>query len=240
MKLDARTPLIVLVGDFNPSIFTTFWIAKNLHGYVEGDTLETLQIGVEVAPDVVQHLEFIKDVALVVTPSRVEAYVLDHLDAGLAQLSQVVGKIVEMLPHTPLRALGCNFSFLDEQPDDRLVAMFDSPEGIEGEGPVRIRTFVTKLDVDGVTLNLTRKYAGGPVQFLLNYHQNMSETEQFGQAIPSLVSRRKDHALGLMARLYGEDSHDTITFAHADRPENMHAVHDQGALPQTGDDHGLE
>ena len=216
LKLDTRMPVIVMVGDFNPAIFSTLWIAKNLHGYVEGDVIEGAEAFMEIGPGALARLQFMNGVAIGVSNNRLDAYVIDHEPACLDALSRVLANIVDVLPHTPLRGLGCNLQFIEEDPSDAMLALFETPEGVEGEYIVRNRSFAAQLEADDAVLNFTRAYSDGPVQFNFNYHRALVDPAHYASVVPGLVERTRDHAVGVLRSLYGIDQYELTGFTPAD------------------------
>ncbi len=157
-------------------------------------------------------LTFIEGVALTVSASRLDAIVLSHEAPRLAALEKVLIKLVEVLPHTPLRGLGCNLQFVDDDPSDTLLAFFNSPEGIEGDFTTHDRQFSVQLDIEGGILNFNRAEINGTVRFGFNYHYSPSEPEEYAAIIPDLVNKSREHASKLLAALYGLNEFETISY----------------------------
>lgn len=211
LKLDTRQPIFVIVGDFNPAIFSVGWVANNLHGIPIGTEIELTEIMAEV-PGGLAQLNFINGVALVVTAGRLDAFVADQSPQRIEAVEQVLVRLMEVLPHTPFRGIGCNFSFADEEPTDVLLSLFDSPEGIEGEYVVRARQYMVQMEVDDALLNLTRATANGAVQFSFNYHRTLANPAEFAAIIPGLVDRSREHSLGLLKSLYQIENYEPVGF----------------------------
>ena len=210
LKLDERQPLVVIVGDFNPAIFTVLWVARHLHGFEEGAEVPVIEMVAELPAGVAQ-FAFIEGVALIVTSSRLEAYVLSQEDQRLEALERVLTRLVQVLPHTPLRGIGCNFQYRAEDSSDRLLALFDSPEGLEGEFSVTTRGFTVQLELVDALLNLSRAQNGATVQFSFNYHHSEHDPEAYIKLLPGLVRRSREHSIRLLASVYGLSEYEPLS-----------------------------
>ena len=170
-----------------------------------------------------------KGVALGVSPSRLDGYVLTQDEAKTGELEKVILKAVEVLPHTPLFALGCNFLFVEEDPSSALLEIFNTPEGVEGEYPAHDRQFSVQMDIDDAVLNFTRSESNGTVQFSFNYHRALNASSDYTTLIPGLIKRSREHAEKLLKSLYDLDNYEIIGFLPTEQedPANAEAAPDQ-------------
>lgn len=212
LTLDARFPVIVIAGDFNAAIFQTSWVAANLHGLGEGQDVEAVELVAE-APSGVFQVTFIERVALLVSANRIEAFVLDHEAATLKTLEKVLGNLLTVLPHTPVRAIGCNFHWTDNDPSADVLAYFDTPEGLEAEYRLLSNQLSVQIELEDAVLNFARVLAGGSVRINFNYHRAFERLDECQAALQDLVTIKRAHSLDLLRKLYKYDEHETVTFA---------------------------
>jgi len=219
LKLDTRLPLVVIVADFNPAIFTPLWVARHLHDAPEGAEVQVVEMIAEV-PGGLAKLSFINGVALVVSNARLDAFVLGEEQVRIDALAHVLTNLVRVLPHTPLRGIGCNFQFINEESSDELLALFNSPESLEGEYVARLRQYTAQLEAGDAILNLTRSAASGTVQFSFNYHRDMTDPNAYAALVPDLVRESRGHALDLLRSIYGFNEYEPISFMPIGAEEN--------------------
>ncbi|MCY3930504.1 MAG: hypothetical protein OXH70_02180 [Acidobacteria bacterium] len=98
---DISTVSVVLLGSFNPAIFTPAWFG--LEGLLPRTTVESAELGVA-HPNVTQFdAEWLK---LRVRPDK---FVVETSQAPTIRVSDLVVRTFrEKLPHTPIKALGMN------------------------------------------------------------------------------------------------------------------------------------
>src|SRR5690606_17590286 len=111
-------------------------------------------------------------------PNRIEAYVVDHSEATMAAVEKVIVNFFDALPHTPIRAIGCNFQFQDSEPSAEIIGVFDTPEAIEGQYQVISRQSTVQIQLDECVLNFSRSLTGDQVSFRFNYHKAVESAEK--------------------------------------------------------------
>ena len=93
---------IVIVGSFNPRIFQPFWLAKQ--NLISDEAAENAKITI-IHPDITA-FEIEPVFSLRVERER---FIMQRKVAPLILLSDLAGRIFgDLLPHTPLRAIGIN------------------------------------------------------------------------------------------------------------------------------------
>ena len=97
----------VIVGSWNPRIFTPKWIKTNLFGLTDGQELQGM-VNFEEMEFGFQH----KGVLLFPKSNLVEVK-FDGYESDKAELaSMTIIKILELLPQTPIKALGVNIRYV--------------------------------------------------------------------------------------------------------------------------------
>lgn len=219
LKLDIRGPIVVLVAEFNPAIFQTPWIAKHLFGKTEGEEMAVTEILIQNGPLLIQ-LTFLEGVALNVAPNRTEIFVLDAEPETLARAEAVLLKMLEVLPHTPLAAVGCNLSYVDDDPDTTIADLFTTPEGFEAEGVLNTRQSGVQLQLEsGQLLNFVRVLGPKEVRYSFNYHRAESDAERYKEFVPGMLSKAQKDSQTLLRSLYGYESCSLISFVDGNQHE---------------------
>jgi hypothetical protein len=220
LTLDVRAPIVVLAGDFNAAIFQLGWVGTHLFGMPEGAEIQAQEVVIQADVGLLQLL-FLEGVALNVTPTRIELFAVDSQPATLSKVEEVLGRIVEVLPHTPIRAIGCNFQYTDAEPDPTVMDLFDTPEAIEAEYRVTARQASVQVELDNSILNFTRASSGNAVRFIFNYHRAESEIAAYAAFIPGLVARNLEHSAAFVRSLYRYDGYATVGFFTAREQEDI-------------------
>ena len=218
LKLDIRGPIVVLVAEFNPAIFGLPWIAKNLFDKAEGEEIAAAEVLIKNGQLLTQ-LTFLEGVAINVSPVRTEIFALNAEPETLTRVEVVLLKMLEMLPHTPLTAIGCNLSYIDDNPSAAIVDLFITPEGFEAEGVLNTRQSGVQLQIEGgQLLNFVRLLGPNDVRYSFNYHRSESDAEQYKDFVPGMMAKAREHSLALLQTLYGYENCDVIGFV----TENQH------------------
>jgi len=97
--------VVVVANQFNPSVFSQLWLTK--HGLATED---------EVGGDDCAFTNVFAQVitarfALVVAPNLLQLMVLPGVEDQQKLVEEKIGKVVELLPHTPFSAVGLNFRY---------------------------------------------------------------------------------------------------------------------------------
>jgi hypothetical protein len=213
IAVDIRAPLLVLVGSFNPAIFAPAWLATNVFGVVEGTELSVLEALIELDPQTLLQLSFVNGVAINVAPNRMDIFVIDSSDETLKAAEGALIKVFELLPHTPVQALGCNYRCVDADPSPDVIDLFDSNEGVEGKYAVRSRQYTVQIELDGALLNFSRATFNNEVHFSFNYHRNLKSVDEIASIIPGLIKADLEHGAALLQSLYGYDERSTLEYA---------------------------
>lgn len=213
LALDIRGPIIVAVGAFNPAIFSHSWIATNIFGVPEGSEMAVLEVLVQVDPLSILQLRFVEGVAINVSLNRIEFYAANNDPATFAAAENALKKVLEILPHTPIQAIGCNLRWVDSDPSEDMIDLFDSPEGLEGNFQIQARQFAAQILHENAVLNFSRASANGEVQFSFNYHRSVTNADECCVTAQGMISQDLKHSTGMMKSLYGYDEFETLGYA---------------------------
>lgn len=215
MHIDLRLPTLVITGAWNPAIFSTEWIASELFGKAVGETVEVLQL-VNVARADAPLAQYIEGIGVSCTPQRLEVYVNESSDEAFQRAEALANKVLTVLGHTPLDALGVNFAYRDETVSELMEDMLETGEGLESDFKVLSRSATSQLDLgDGCVLNWLRRLdpAGFFAEF--NFHHPGLNRDNFSARITGALSKYKKQATQIMERYYdvaeiGVVGHDTV------------------------------
>jgi hypothetical protein len=144
------------------------------------------------------HLSFTSK-QLVLTVDRAEDVLLEKCrDVAITALKE--------LPHTPLMAVGVNYHFIAEQPDDALLQVFNlSDNNSLSDADVKIRSTVIQrsLIIQDQTVNLSLTLAEDKkVHVAFNFHKETPNTEQAVAFLGAHSTDLKEKAFDLLNKIY--------------------------------------
>jgi len=211
LTLESRSPIIVLVADFNPAIFDLPWIALHLFGRTEGEDVELTEILGQNGTTQLR-LSFLDGVAINVSQGRTELWALNAEPDVLDRVEAVLLRMLEALPHTPLSAIGCNLIFTDSTPPAAIEDLFATREGLEAEGVLNSRNSGVQLQVDDQVLNFSRHLTGDGARFQFNYHRAQTDAEAYKKFVPGIIQRSLEHSSTLLKSYYQYEGYEVAAF----------------------------
>ena len=99
---------IVSVGNWNPAIFTPEWVMDHVFRLPEGESIQ-----VNLNEKLMALTFFWNDIAFSVTDSRLEFKTTKVTSDRLVAMDSLFRNLSEMLPYTPVTALGYNYNLID-------------------------------------------------------------------------------------------------------------------------------
>lgn len=203
MHVPPKTSTIVLVGKWNPFILTPQWVGKHIfeEDKIEGEValgpLVALRLrgpGAEIAP----------------TRDRVTISAEESTPEGLDCIERLGRKLLKMLPHTPIDAVGVNHAFVEDVAGADIVSLFncDDKDKLPREMPVETIEIGRRLSGDGYKLNLKLSNEQGSevVRFDFNFHYDIHRSLHGGEGDileEGAVNRHFDFAKKLLVSGYG-------------------------------------
>lgn len=177
IKSDATS--IVVVGNWNPAILQPNWIAQNVLGASPADVQVEMEFStMPGAPPRyrMRDLRFVPNYdKLIVYPDSEDA-------VRLNSCADAIQRILELLPHTPVRAAGINFEYFDDEPSGELLSRFTDQDTIAesvnpGEFEITRTALQRALTFRDFVLNFTRELVAGPrVLYKFNFHHQIINT----------------------------------------------------------------
>ncbi|MDD4604100.1 MAG: hypothetical protein PHF97_09875 [Bacteroidales bacterium] len=184
---------IVLAGSWNQVLLTPEWVKKHLFQ-------DEADIKVEFSTNLAVVLRYrIKNIYLSVDNMRVILFSADNSDASLELMESTAIKLCNILLHTPLRAVGINFGFVQKENKDKLFELFrfEDDENIRETGWQIKKPIITRtLEKEGVILNLkTFIDDNNDINFEFNYHTGIESCSDVETVIKNKVVSLKTSSL---------------------------------------------
>ena len=190
---------IVINGHWNRMIFTPKWVGDKIF---ELPAIEQLVSMVPTNPVVYKNKEVILAVAeerLTITLCKLTAECM--LDAESKAI-----KILNLLSHTPVSAIGVNFGFIEDSPPRPLLELFNYPDNAEvteATGSNSPQSKLTRTLKSGeTTLNFSLSFNGSSVEFGANYHHDVDSAATAITKIDSKTTTMHKSFLKLLKDVY--------------------------------------
>lgn len=193
---------LVLLGNWNPSIFTGTWLTELLG---PGE----LRVQVSVA-NPLQSLRYsheglrfqVTDQVLTFSPVEDSKETLDRME-------QIARETLERLPHTPVRALGINFHFREDSPDTDLLQVFQfSDLNALSDADFLVQRSIVQRRLtfgEGLSLNLNMTQEQAQVTFEFNFHQDVANAAAAQQWLDGKVLSSRAKAIDVLGNVYNFD-----------------------------------
>jgi hypothetical protein len=162
---------IIIAGLWNPNIFSPEWIQRNLLSKAVSPSLE-----MAVGPAMIPQLRLLFG-QIAITPSKTKLQLtpLEATDECLAEAERVALRVLQVLPHTPIRGYGVNLAFSSAALDSTLFNATDYPKLIKlGLEPVQRQITRNLKFSESCFLNLTIETGTlkDESSFSFNFHHN--------------------------------------------------------------------
>ncbi len=198
-----ESSVVVVAQNFNPSVTSQLWLVRN--GVVEGDFLPGC-----IFTDLLVQVRT-RRFSLLFTPEQFQFVPAAGEENHHVLVQDVIGRIVRLLPHTPYRALGLNFTWHLTPAGGDVAALsrrlffaagrplfrdFDAPDASFGAYLSRdLLGFRLKLDVKPVTVTPPGATAAEQrLQLLYNFHADLPEGEEAVERIQPHLRRWSEAA----------------------------------------------
>lgn len=196
---------IVVLGAWNPSIFSPEWIEKYLIGEEEAVDIQiAFPLDDATAP---RKISF-KDISLF--PGRRKMDLIPDVPSkdNLEYCASVLTKLFDLLPHTPVSGFGINFGFLENNLSQQLSDLFDLSDEIS-----LIANYIPKSssiarkivkEHENYSINLTFSEANGNISVKINFHFDITSTSRGKEVLEAnVVENCFNEALELLNGVYG-------------------------------------
>lgn len=203
----AGTFNIVLLGAWNPSIFSENWITENLADSQDSSVTVAYPIDDPNAP---RKIDF-EGISLFAGRSQLLLAPISLNEVGIQKCASILIKILGLLSHTPVRNCGINFSFEESHQFGAVIQHLT----IEDNIPANHTLQSTKLErnfklEDGNTLNLTINDTDNGIGIRFNYHYDQNEIQAYTDMFNNNLARQKlTEAINFCQVVYGLTLEDT-------------------------------
>ncbi len=186
---------IVVLGSWNASIFSPNWVSEYLFDKTEVQVEFPLTPGLSpryTHGGVMVHLEGER---LIVELERADEECLESAET-------MVVLVLGLLPHTPVRAIGVNFSYVEENASSDIQRMFqhDCSEALLGSGyTLGNQQIARDYASGGRTLHFTTTLTkNGAAVFDFNYHWDVKNAGAAVEAVKGQSVQLEHSARGLL------------------------------------------
>jgi virulence-associated protein VagC len=196
---------IVIVGAWNPAILSPEWLARWAFGRAQGDQVQ-VQMEFSSIPKSPPILT-IDQVIIIPSESRLVIRPQRSSEDLISRAEGVAVRILETLPHTPVRAFGENIEFDEEhasEEDTRMFRIHDhfsgSPqlEGLERKEMSIVDSYATRQNI----LKITRTLSGESFSIKFNFHYDVTSTEQATEQIRGTFLENFRRSCALISGVY--------------------------------------
>jgi hypothetical protein len=188
VKLDLRSPLIVILGNWNTAILQPPWVSRFLLGYEEGEDVQIIEIvPADIRP--VRRIFYIAGIGLCPSNQRVEIYSNDYNEDAFGKLENVAINLINVLKHTPMGGVGINFRFILDEPDEKLIDSLNTNETLNQHYKISSQSVTTTMLLENdVILNLTRIFESNSIKFDFNFHHPQISPDNYEELLAGVLN----------------------------------------------------
>lgn len=204
MKPNINEWTIVIVGNWNVAILNPDWVSENI--------FEESVINVEVIFGAGQTgLKLSSgNVQIIPTPDRIIFSAFSTGDVSKAETSAV--KLLQKLPVTPIKSIGVNFGFIEDDPSKDILSLFDlrDKSGISDAGwTISETSIIRRLKLNSETLNLRVTHGDHGISLHTNFHWNVTSPEAAITILQGKVEHLREQAREILKTIYGLEEEST-------------------------------
>ncbi len=197
MKFNKEYNTIVIVGNWNNSIFNPQWVSKYL--LIEGE------VQVEIPININGSYRFTTDnLRLFILDGKLNITILKQEPAIYDLISELVINIANYLPHTPVSAFGVNFQFTTENSDElNSLFTFSDSDNLNQKFIIHNENLSRNIKYEDNSINLNINKNIDNFLIDINFHFEINDLTAFKSKFNnnSLVEF-KEISLKLLKELY--------------------------------------
>jgi hypothetical protein len=205
MKPDFENWSLVIMGYWDSRIILPHWISAN-----NLSTSKNISVEIPFLDPVSPARYGYDDIYLKVSDNRLMFSPKKNDDKVLEQIKDNAVIILKELNHTPVRAIGINFQFIEENPNENLLSLFKL-NGDEIIADCGMTCQITKIkrtllfELDGIPqiMNLTNTLMeNNKILLEANYHKDIKNTDEALTFINRGLLIFRDSIFDLLPKLY--------------------------------------
>ncbi len=188
---------LIIIGKWNRYILSPAWISKNLF---HNKTIE-IEVGIDLdLPPRYTH----ENVRIIPTQNAVNFFALKYDDLVLTRIENMVYELTTILEHTPVRAYGINFGFIEEE-NIELSKIFNISDNTKLTSfGLRIDGYSLKRHLirGGQIINLTISQEDKGILFGINFHTDVKKPKNISDNIKGMFVENKKICEKLLSEVY--------------------------------------
>jgi len=202
-KVDGWT--IVIAGFWNRMIFSPEWLQA--HGILPEGQMLAAELPADLSGP--PRLSF-DGIRMTVDPRRLILGTDAILDDRLRRMEEVAVTILSQLSHTPIKGVGINFQWTDNDPPGEVLNCFNVADGARlGDAGLEIReTQIVRKIADGervINLSLTLS-DDHSIVFQFNFHGEVTSALAAGNFLKDRVLTSRSRATEILRTVYHEEA----------------------------------
>ncbi len=164
---------IVAVGNWNTKIFTPEWVKNNVFELPSEE-----KMFIQVNSDELRFGYEYNDVFIIADDNALEFVIKNDSDEAIELATIFLLKILNLLPHTPLKAIGFNFNADTFHYESKLTEQINSVFSIRGSYHLKKVHFVEKRDKYVINISANEITGGLKVNFNFHYYGLIELTDK--------------------------------------------------------------
>ena len=192
---------IVIIGSWNLSIFNPAWVSENLFGGAE------VQVDFPLTPGLLSPRYTHGGVVVLIDGNRLLVHPKRPEEEDLQAAEDTALLILDLLPHTPLAAVGMNYRYVESAPSAELLGMlqFSDDEKIVRDGYEIVTAEIGRqLRREGGVLNLKVSRVQQTAVFNFNYNSQVGSAGQAREAIRGRMVDLQRQSLVFLQSIYAQ------------------------------------
>jgi len=191
---------IILLGFWNPMIFTPQWLKDRL------TSAEKIFIEIAVNNPLLSQRFGFDDIFLLVQANKLSLSPQNIQEATLNRLQAISTQILTALPETPLQAIGINFQFIEKEPTTSLLKLFDIADtsALADEGfLIKTTAIQRRLLIEDKIINLTAQLTESDhVEISFNFHRDIKDANEAKSFLDEGIINLKSKAIKILQSVY--------------------------------------
>jgi hypothetical protein len=190
---------VVLVGQWNPAIFSPQWIGQNL--------LHTPEVEMHLAFGAQSNAVRFQSQTLIVIPQADKLIIgaRNIEEPTLREIETVAINVLQLLGHTPVKGVGINFGFNEPDPAAEMLQTFNLHDSgaLADEGHnVQETQIIRQIPIQGGVLNLKLSHRAGVVDFHFNYSHSVNNAGEAANYLQNRVLQHRAQTMQILMNVF--------------------------------------